>query len=98
MYWTETITLLSDTVTVDEYLQEVTAETPRKVYANKRSIKQDVAITAGIAGKIGLVMFELWTVDYQGESKFLYRGKKYQVEAVNELTDKVYLTGGEMRG
>lgn len=98
MYWTETISLLSTGFTVDQYLQEVPTETPRKVYANKRSIRQDIAITAGIAGKIGLVMFEIWKVDYKGEEKFLYRGKKYQVEAVSEFTDKVHLTGGEIRG
>lgn len=54
-------------------------ETPRQVFANKRSVRQSEFYAAAMVGLRPEIMFEVRTIEYNGEEKLEYQGKRYDI-------------------
>lgn len=57
----------------------VETETPRQVYANKKSIRQTEFYQAMAAGLRPEIMFEVRYAEYAGEPKLRHAGKTYNI-------------------
>lgn len=77
--WSETIKLVATTETTDELGDVVDTETKRKVYANRKSVRQSEFYQAMANGMQPEIMFEVSVFDYDDEKKLIYNEKAYSV-------------------
>lgn len=77
--WSETIDLVSVAREQNEIGDTVEVEKPRKVYANRKSIRQSEFYQAMTTGLRPEIMFEVNIFDYKDEKKLKHEGKTYSV-------------------
>lgn len=87
----DVINLVSIVNTVNEGGDTVQVETPRQVYANKKSIKQSEFYQALTAGLKPEVTFEIHSFEYENERKLTYETKPYNIIRTYEKGDFVEL-------
>lgn len=80
----------SDSTTTNEMSDVIPVPaTPRMVFANQKSIRQSEFYQAAAAGLKPQVMFEVRSVDYQGEKTLVFEGTNYKII-------RVYSKNGEI--
>jgi len=79
MLFKDVIDLISITTEVDPIGDIVEVETPRQVFANKKSIRQNEFYQAFATGLKPELMFEVRSVEYQDEKKLKYNDKEYTI-------------------
>lgn len=79
MLFRDVIELISTTPGEDEIGNPIRIPTPREVYANMKSIRQSEFYQAAATGLKPELMFEIRSVDYQGEKEMSYNEKKYSI-------------------
>jgi|SRR5690606_7303770 len=79
MMWRDVIQLVDLTVGDNEIGDAVTQPTPREVYANQKSVRQSEFYQAMATGLQPELMFEVRSIDYQGEKQLIYNGKTYSI-------------------
>lgn len=72
----------------NDYGHPVQIEVRRLVFANKRSVRQSEHYQAAIAGLRPELMFEVWTAEYEGETRLIYAGTEYQIGRTYARTDE----------
>lgn len=85
------ISLISIVNTVDEGGDTVQVETPRQVYANKKSIKQSEYYQALTVGLKPEVTFVIYSFEYSNERKLTYNTKPYNIIRTFEKGDFIEL-------
>lgn len=80
MLFRDVITLLSRGLAQDPITGEMKeVETAREVFANKKSVRQTEFYAAAMAGLKPELMFEIRSVEYQGERRVEYQGKRHDI-------------------
>ena len=79
MLFRDVIDLISVTYEQSPSGAPIEVETPRQVFANKRSVRQSEFYAAAMVGLRPEIMFEVRTVEYQGEELLDYEGRRYEV-------------------
>jgi len=64
-------------------------ETFRKVFVNRKSIRQSEFYQAHMAGLNPELMFEIRSIEYQGEEKLLYNESTYRVIRTYSSSDEI---------
>jgi SPP1 family predicted phage head-tail adaptor len=77
--FTETRNNLGDVITEPAY---------RRVFADKKSIRQSEFYAAQSSGLKPEVMFVVWSLDYQGEEHFRHNNRKYKVVRTFETNNE----------
>lgn len=85
--WSDQITLISITQTVDEIGDTEEKETETTIFANKKSIRQSEYYNALSAGLKLEIAFEVHSYEYSGEKKLSYNLKKYNIIRTYEKGD-----------
>lgn len=93
MLFNELITLMNVTYTENALGDYIESSVNRTVFVNKKSVSQSEFYQAAATGLKPEVKFEVRTIEYQGEQKFLYNGKVYTIirtfEKEDELTELI---------
>lgn len=89
MLWRDTVELISITTTENEMGDPVQTETPRTVFANKKSIRQSEFYQAMATDLKPEIMFEVRSDEYQGETKLRYDGKGYTIIRTYTKNDEI---------
>lgn len=79
MLFKDVIELISITCTENDIGDTVETPNGREVYANKKSIRQNEFYQAAATGFKPELMFEVRTVEYEGERKLEYDSKQYNI-------------------
>jgi SPP1 family predicted phage head-tail adaptor len=80
MLWRDVVYLITQVEGENEMGDPTTVDSdPRRVYANKKSVRQSEFYQAAQAGLRPELMFEVRSVEYQGEPKLRYGGKDYRI-------------------
>jgi SPP1 family predicted phage head-tail adaptor len=79
MLFRDVVDLLSVTTTENSIGDTIETETPRQVFANKKSIRQSEFYQAAMTDLRPELMFEVRTIEYDDEPKLAYNGKKYNI-------------------
>jgi len=87
----DVINLISIVNEVNEGGDTVQVEIPRKVYANKKSIKQSEFYQALTAGLKPEVTFAIHSYEYERERKLIYELKSYNIIRTFEKGDFIEL-------
>lgn len=89
MLFKEVINLISISTTENDTGDMIEVETPRQVFADKQSIRQNEFYQAAATGLKPELMFIIRTIDYNQEPKLEFDSKKYTII-------RTYEKGGEM--
>ena len=80
MLFRDVIELLSRGIERDpETGQVIEVETPREVFANRKSVRQSEFYAAAIAGLRPELMGEIRSVEYGDERALRYNGRRYDI-------------------
>ena len=80
MLWRDVIYLIAQVEGENEMGDPTTVDgDPRRVYANKKSVRQSEFYQAAMVGLRPELMFEVRTAEYQDEPKLRYNGKDYRI-------------------
>jgi len=80
MLFRDVIELLGRTLEQDELTGEVRhVETPRQVFANRKSVRQSEFYAASMAGLRPEIMFEIRSIEYQGERALRYHDRRHDI-------------------
>ena len=79
MLFRDVIDLISVTYEQSPSGAPIEVETPRQVFANRRSVRQSEFYAAAMVGLRPEIMFEVRTIEYNGEEKLEYQGKRYDI-------------------
>jgi SPP1 family predicted phage head-tail adaptor len=79
MFFSDKITLRTETVTLDDYGDPVKTYTSVEVWANAKSVKRSEFYAADSNGRELSITFEVHAEDYDGQKNILYNGKEYDV-------------------
>lgn len=80
MRWSDVIYLIARVEGENEYGDPVETDgPPRKVYANRRSVRQSEFYQAMQQNLRPELMFEIRSIEYRGETKVRYKGQDYLV-------------------
>jgi SPP1 family predicted phage head-tail adaptor len=79
MMWRDVILLVSEVEAENEIGDIITIETPKQVFANKKSVRQNEFYQAQAAGLKPELMFEIRYIDYGEERKIVFNNKSYRV-------------------
>ena len=77
--WRDVGYLVTETHTTNSMKDIVTTETQRKVFCNKKSIRQTEFYQAAATALRPELMFEVRTADYSDEAKFKFGAKTYNI-------------------
>jgi hypothetical protein len=83
------VDLISITATDNEVGDSITQETPRQVFANKRSIKQSEFYQAAMTDLRPELQFDVRTIDYQAERELKWNNKSYDIIRVYTKNDEI---------
>lgn len=86
---TDVITLITQTITIDKYGNEVATETERTVYCEVDSISQTEFYAAANTELNPEYRFTIFFGDYEGESLVKFNGARYSVY-------RTYRTGDDL--
>lgn len=93
MAWTDVIYLIPAGHTKNAVGNAIPNSGGRMVYANKKSIRQAEFYQAQATGLRPEIMFEIRTIEYQGERRLTYDGREYNIirtfDKIGELTELV---------
>lgn len=89
MMWRDVIELIQIVQMGDGAGGIVETEIPRQVFANKKSIRQSEFYQAHMAGLNPELMFEVRSVEYQGEEKLSYNGVTYRIVRIYSKNDEM---------
>jgi SPP1 family predicted phage head-tail adaptor len=79
MLFRDVVDLLSVTTTENSIGDTIETETPRQVFANKKSIRQSEFYQAAMTDLRPELMFEVRTIEYDDEPKLKYDSKTYNI-------------------
>jgi SPP1 family predicted phage head-tail adaptor len=79
MLFRDVVGLISVTYTENDIGDQIETETSRQVFANKKSIRQTEFYQAAQTDLRPELMFEVRTIEYEGESKLSYNNKDYTI-------------------
>lgn len=79
MMWRDVITLQAESMTINEYGDRVFDKTQVSVFANKKSIRQSEFYQAFASGLKPELMFEVRSVDYEGQPTLVHDLKEYVI-------------------
>lgn len=79
MLFRDVLELISVTNSKDEMGGNVEVKNNRQVFANKKSIRQNEFYQAHAAGLKPEIMFEVRSIEYEGEESLSYEGKEYSI-------------------
>ena len=79
MMWRDVVTLQAETMTINEYSDRVFNKTPVVVFANKKSIRASEFYKTFATGLKPELMFEVRSVDYDGQPTLVHDSKEYVV-------------------
>lgn len=86
------IKLITVTVTEDAIGNQIASTTERTVYANEFYVNQSEFYNASVAGLKPEKQFELYSYEYQGESKLKHDTDTYNIIRTEKRGDKIRLT------
>lgn len=92
------IDLISVTIVEDELGNQIEQESSRQVFANQFEISTSEYYQAASQGLKAEKRFEIYTFEYQNESKFRYEGIEYQIIRTQIKGEKIRLTGEKVIG
>lgn len=90
--------LVSKTITKNAYLQEVEAETMRRIYCRRDSITRAEFYNAGQQGLSPDFKLTTAKIDYQYENEVLYNNERYGIYRTYEVGDYIELYCEKKRG
>ena len=79
MLFRDIIKLIGVTYTQNTIGDTISIPTERQVYANKKSIKQSEFYQAAAVGLKPELMFEVRSIEYQGEKKLSHNNTEYHI-------------------
>jgi SPP1 family predicted phage head-tail adaptor len=79
MLFRDVVTLIGVTYSKNKVGDSIETSDLRQVFANKKSIRQTEFYQAQATGLKPELMFEVRTIEYQGESTLEYDEKKYNI-------------------
>ncbi len=93
MLFSDVIELISITYTENDMGDIIEQENSRQVFANKKSIRQNEFYQAAASGLKPEIMFEIRSIEYNGEKKLIYNNKEYVIirtyDKNNEITELI---------
>lgn len=89
MLWRDVVYLKSVSVSENLMGDMVESLTSRLVYANKKGVRQSEFYQAMAHNLKPELMFEIKSMDYQGEVKLEHMGKNYQILRTFDKNDEV---------
>ncbi|MCM3600633.1 phage head closure protein [Robertmurraya korlensis] len=89
MLFRDVLNLIAVETTENSMGDIIEVETPRQVFANKKSIRQTEFYQAQATGLRPELMFEVMTLEYQGEPKLSYDGKEYSIIRVYDKNGEI---------
>ena len=93
MLFRDVVKLISVTVTENDMGDIIETPVEREVFADKQSIRQSEFYQAAATGLRPELMFVVRSIDYEGEPKLKYNGKKYAIirtyDKDGELTELI---------
>jgi hypothetical protein len=89
MMWREVITLQAESMTINEYGDRVFNKTPVVVFANKKSIRASEFYQAFATGLKPELMFEVRSVDYDGQPTLVFNSKEYVIIRTYSKNDEI---------
>jgi SPP1 family predicted phage head-tail adaptor len=96
MFWRDVINLVTVTESENDIGDMVESFNTNEVFANKKSIRQSEFYQAMAHGLKPELMFEINSLDYDGQQKLIYEGKTYQIMRTyskNDETVELICTG-----
>lgn len=94
----DVIYLISIESVEDEIGNSIDTEIKRKVFANKFYINQSEFYNAQVAGLKPSQQFEIYSFEYQNESRLEHEGTKYSIIRAEERGDKTRITCEKVLG
>ena len=88
----DVIYLISIESTEDDIGNSIDVEVKRQVFANKFYINQSEFYNAQVTGLKPSQQFEIYSFEYQDESKLEHEGIRYSIIRVEERGDKARIT------
>jgi SPP1 family predicted phage head-tail adaptor len=79
MLFSDVVDLITVTNGENDIGDTIETETPRQVFANKKSIRQSEFYQAAMTDLRPELMFEVRTIEYDEEPKLGYKGKTYNI-------------------
>lgn len=98
MRYNDIIKLIKITYISDNVGNQIPEETSREVYANMFSISATEFYNAALAGLRPSFSFEIYSFEYDGETKLEYKGRTYNIIRVNLVGEKARLICEEVAG
>lgn len=93
MNWSDVVQLISIVSgTDDDGFPVDDVEEKRQVFANRKSVKSSEYYAAKQSGTVLSYIFELRSVDYEGEEKLKHNDNSYEVERSYEKGEFIELT------
>lgn len=87
----DVIELLSTTIIDDDLGNQIEKEEPRQVFANRMRVTTKERYEAGNQGLKPSKRFEMYSFEYNGETKLKYENVIYHIVDVDERGEKVHL-------
>ncbi len=86
------INLLTVTTTTDELGNQIETETPREVFANELGVTSSEFYDAAAQGLKPEKRFEIYSFEYQDETKLTHEGTEYRIIRTQKNGEKLRLT------
>jgi SPP1 family predicted phage head-tail adaptor len=90
--WSDVVDLVGIVEGTDEYgfpTEEIVIR--QNIFANKKSVRSNEFYLAKQSGIELQYMFEIRSIDYQGEEKIVYNGEEYRVERTYDKGEVIEL-------
>lgn len=94
----DVIKLITTTFTTDSIGNQVATEKEKEVFANMFSVSASEYYNAALTGLRPSLMFEIYSFEYNGETRLKYEGKTYNIIRVTTAGEKTRLTCEEVAG
>ena len=77
--FTEVITLVGATVTLDSVLNQIETPVERTVFGEEAAVFGATYYNAALAGIRPSAMFDIWRAEYDGQAKLRHEGTVYRI-------------------
>lgn len=94
----DVIKLISVTFTTDDIGNQIAEEDEREIFANMFSISATEYYNAALTGLRPSLMFEIYTFEYNGETRLEHEGRAYNIIRVTTAGEKTRLICEEVAG